>query len=59
MQVPNVKFNVAKMLQRIAPLLNRQIIERTIKPCLAELSVDPDMDVQFYARQAMLSADGV
>lgn len=47
------------MLQRIAPLLNRQIIERTIKPCLAELSVDPDMDVQFYARQAMLSADGV
>ncbi len=58
MQVPNVKFNVAKMLQRITPLLDRQIIERTIKPCLSELCDDADMDVRFYARQALYAADG-
>ena len=56
-KVPNVKFNVAKMLQRIAPLLDRPVIERTIKPCLAELSDDSDMDVRFYARQALACAE--
>ena len=57
-KVPNVKFNVAKMLQRVTPLLDRAIIDRTIKPCLAELCDDTDMDVRFYARQALLAADG-
>lgn len=57
-QVPNVKFNVAKMLQRIAPLVDRPVIERTIKPCLVELGEDPDIDVRFYARQALLAIDG-
>ncbi len=46
------------MLQRITPLLDRQIIERTIKPCLSELCDDADMDVRFYARQALYAADG-
>ena len=57
-KVPNVKFNVAKMLQRVTPLLDRAIIDHTIKPCLAELCDDTDMDVRFYARQALLAADG-
>lgn len=57
-KVPNVKFNVAKMLQRIVPLLDRQIVERTIKPCLSELCDDSDMDVRFYARQTMSITDG-
>lgn len=39
-QVPNVKFNVAKMLQRIAPLLDRPVLEHNVKPCLSELCDD-------------------
>jgi serine/threonine-protein phosphatase 2A regulatory subunit A len=58
MQVPNVKFNVAKMLARIAPLLDRPVIERSIRPCLTELCDDADMDVRFYAKQALYAADG-
>ena len=63
-KVPNVKNNVAKMLQRVMPLLDRAIIDRTIKPCLAELCDDTGMDVRFYATtgtyawQALLAADG-
>ncbi|KAG1671645.1 hypothetical protein FOA52_006876 [Chlamydomonas sp. UWO 241] len=56
-KVPNVKFNVAKMLQRIAPLLDRPIVDRTIRPCLSELCDDGDMDVRFYARAALGTID--
>jgi len=56
-QVPNVKFNVAKMIEKIVALLDRSVIEHNIKPCLAELCDDQDMDVRFYARQAMYACD--
>lgn len=52
-KVPNVKFNVAKMLQKVAPLLDKPTIDRVIKPCLTDLSDDGDMDVRFFARQAI------
>ncbi len=55
--MPNVKFNVAKILQRIIPLFDRAVIERTIKPCLAELRDDSDMDVRFYAQQATYAVE--
>ena len=55
--MPNVKFNVAKMLEKIAPLLERQVIELTVKPCLSELCEDSDADVRFYARQALFACD--
>lgn len=56
-RVPNVKFNVAKMLEKVVPLVDNAVIEQTIKPCLHELSDDPDMDVRFYARQALYTCD--
>jgi hypothetical protein len=57
-QVPNVKFNVCKMLATIAPLLDRSVVDRSIRPCLTELLEDTDIDVRYYAREAMLAADG-
>jgi serine/threonine-protein phosphatase 2A regulatory subunit A len=56
-QVPNVKFNVAKMLEKVVPLLERSVIQQSVKPTLSELCEDGDMDVRFYARQALLACD--
>jgi serine/threonine-protein phosphatase 2A regulatory subunit A len=58
-RVPNVKFNVAKMLERIAPLVDSNVISSTVKPCLTELAEDADADVRFYARQALQACDNI
>jgi serine/threonine-protein phosphatase 2A regulatory subunit A len=58
-RVPNVKFNVAKVLERVAPLVDHSVVTQTIKPCLTELSEDADADVQFYARQALYACDNI
>jgi serine/threonine-protein phosphatase 2A regulatory subunit A len=34
-----------------------QEVEKTVKPCLVELSEDPDVDVRYYATQALQSCD--
>lgn len=52
-----MKFNVAKILEKIVPLLERPVVEQQIKPVLSELCEDPDMDVRFYARQALYHCD--
>lgn len=57
LQVPNVKFNAAKIMAKLAPLLERQVINNHIKPCLAELCEDSDIDVRFYAREALSAFD--
>lgn len=36
-----------------------QVVEQTIRPCLVELSEDPDVDVRFFASQALQSSDQV
>ncbi len=56
-KVPNVKFNVARMLERMAPLTGRAVVEQQIKPALRELSEDADADVRFYAAQALYGVD--
>lgn len=43
----------------MAPLVDRNVIESSIRPCLLELSDDGDMDVRFYARQALYACDNV
>ena len=55
--MPNIRFNVAKMLERLVPLVDASVVERTIKPCLLELHEDVDVDVRFYALQALNSCD--
>ncbi|CAN7079600.1 unnamed protein product [Brassica oleracea var. botrytis] len=54
-RVPNIKFNVAKVLQSLIPI----VVEKTIRPGLVELSEDPDVDVRFFANQALQSIDNV
>ncbi|KAA3459764.1 Armadillo-like helical [Gossypium australe] len=67
-RVPNIKFNVAKVLQSLIPIVDQsvnsigynkyeQVVEKTIRPCLVELSEDPDVDVRYFATQALQSSD--
>ncbi len=58
-QVPNIKFTVAKMLERLVPLVDAAVAEHTIKPCLMELADDSDADVQFFAQHALQSCEVV
>ncbi|KAL0281819.1 UNVERIFIED_CONTAM: protein phosphatase PP2A regulatory subunit A, partial [Sesamum radiatum] len=36
-----------------------QVVEKTIRPTLVELTEDPDVDVRFFANQALQSIDHV
>ena len=38
-------------------MLTLQVLEKTVKPCLVELSEDPDVDVRYYANQALQACD--
>ncbi|KAH7952126.1 hypothetical protein HPB52_018945 [Rhipicephalus sanguineus] len=51
--VANVRFNVAKTLQRIAPLLDPPTLQGQVKPCLEKLNTDPDVDVRYFASEAL------
>lgn len=51
-RTPNVRFNAAKIMQKLATVSDGPAIQHTIKPCLAELSADGDADVRFYAAAA-------
>ena len=52
--VPNIRFNVAKALGTIIPLVDSQNVQQEIKPCLTNLQEDEDSDVKFFATQALL-----
>jgi len=51
--VPNVRFNAAKTLRQLMPLLDERLIAHRVKPCLATMANDPDQDVHYFASQAM------
>ena len=54
--IPNIRFNVAKALERMIPILkvaNRQTIDAHIKPALEKLASDTDLDVRFFAQRAL------
>lgn len=56
--VANVRFNSAKTLEKLAPILKNgpkkgsTIVDRDIKPVLEKLVNDRDIDVQYYAAHA-------
>jgi len=52
-RVPNIKFNVAKVLQSLIPIVDQSVVEKTIRPCLGELAEDPDVDVRYFANEAL------
>ena len=38
-------------------MVTLQVVEKTVRPCLGELSEDPDVDVRYYANQALQACD--
>jgi serine/threonine-protein phosphatase 2A regulatory subunit A len=34
------------------------VVDKTIRQCLVDLSEDPDVDVRYFANQALNSIDG-
>jgi len=51
--VPNIRFNVAKTIHTLVPLLDGGVVQQKVKPCLSKLFDDTDRDVKFYASQAL------
>ncbi|KAL2650455.1 hypothetical protein R1flu_018583 [Riccia fluitans] len=50
-RVPNVRFNVAKVLQSIILVVDFTTVGEIMHPCLQELSQVPDRDVRYFANQ--------
>uniref|UniRef100_A0A336M5T6 Protein phosphatase PP2A regulatory subunit A n=1 Tax=Culicoides sonorensis TaxID=179676 RepID=A0A336M5T6_CULSO len=51
--VANVRFNVAKTLQKLSPFLDQATIDGEIKPILEKLNTDTDVDVKHFASEAI------
>lgn len=56
--VANVRFNVAKTLQRIGPYLEPSAVQSQVKPVLDKLNTDPDVDVKYFASEAIAGIAG-
>lgn len=57
--VANVRFNVAKTLQRIGPYLEPSAVQTQVKPVLEKLNTDTDVDVKYFASEAMAGIAGM
>jgi serine/threonine-protein phosphatase 2A regulatory subunit A len=58
--IPNVRFNVAKSLEILTPILKddpitQSLTESKVKPALEKLQSDADMDVRWFADKALLA----
>ena len=51
--VPNVRFNVAKGLGMVGPMLGVSIYQGQIVPILTLMNEDPDRDVRYFASQSI------
>ncbi|KAJ1924221.1 protein phosphatase 2A structural subunit [Tieghemiomyces parasiticus] len=56
--IPNIRFNVAKSIEALAPVLQRDpelrpLVPAQIVPALTTLTQDPDQDVRYYAQRAL------
>ncbi|XP_072125774.1 serine/threonine-protein phosphatase 2A 65 kDa regulatory subunit A beta isoform-like [Mobula birostris] len=58
-QVANIRFNVAKSLQKIGPVLDASTLQNEFKPILEKLGQDQDMDVKYFAQEAMTGPVGL
>ncbi|XP_015586604.1 serine/threonine-protein phosphatase 2A 65 kDa regulatory subunit A alpha isoform isoform X1 [Cephus cinctus] len=56
--VANVRFNVAKTLQRIGPYLEPSAVQTQVKPVLEKLNTDDDVDVKYFASEAISGIAG-
>lgn len=57
-KVANVRFNVAKTLQKISPQLDQAVIQSQVKPVLDKLNADADVDVRYSASEAVAGIAG-
>jgi len=57
--VANVRFNVAKTLQRIGPFLEPSAVQTQVKPILDKLNTDSDVDVKYFASEAIAGIAGI
>lgn len=58
--IPNVRFNVAKSLEVLAPILKHdaataELVPSQVAPALQKLSQDTDVDVKWFAEKALLA----
>jgi serine/threonine-protein phosphatase 2A regulatory subunit A len=51
--VANVRFNVAKTLSKISAFLDPATTEAEVKPILEQLNGDTDVDVKYFASEAI------
>lgn len=51
-QVPNIRFNVAKVVIDVAKVCGPSVFDQQISPILSLLMDDQDRDVRFYAEKA-------
>lgn len=52
-KVPNIRFNVAKALERLGPLADAATQAAVVRPLLAKLTADEEADVRYYAARAL------
>jgi len=56
--IPNIRFNVAKCYESMAPLMTTpdlvNIKNNVLKPTLKILNEDPDNDVRYFASKALV-----
>ena len=57
LQVPNIRFNVAKGLEMVAPACGKTVYDSQIRPVLSVLTEDSDRDVCFFARKTLQTLD--
>ena len=58
-KVANVRFNVAKTLQKISAFIDHPVMQLQVKPVLDKLNADKDVDVKYYASEAMTGIPGI
>ena len=51
--VPNIRFNVAKTLRSLAQKLDVDDVQSQVRPALTKLSGDDDIDVKYFATEAL------
>jgi hypothetical protein len=56
-KVANIRFNVAKGLETIAPVCGTVVTDSQIRPVLGLLAEDADRDVRYYANKTIESLD--
>jgi serine/threonine-protein phosphatase 2A regulatory subunit A len=56
--IPNIRFNAAKCLEVIIPILkksaNHPTVTEVIKPALSKMTEDNDQDVRYFGQRALV-----